>query len=189
MLCVRGLGFNCQCFQCSLFYYAIMIMNKSFHLNNVRTPASFYLTVGVWAMMRGRWGGECSHTPEAPPPPCVCERRRFFWGHIAAAQRLNSLALEWRFSLNYITFDVCENLEPPLVSSCFQETEGICWNVPKINKNTIYRKKIICPIQTNLKINIWWDLLYSSITASLAEQLVTKWFYFLPITSLYLIYK
>lgn len=38
MLCVRGLGFNCQCFQCSLFYYyALMIMNKSFHQKTATT--------------------------------------------------------------------------------------------------------------------------------------------------------
>lgn len=44
----EALGFNCQCFQCSLFYYAIMIMNKSFHLNGVVTPASLYQRASVW---------------------------------------------------------------------------------------------------------------------------------------------
>lgn len=54
MLCVRGLGFNCQCFQCSLFYYAIMIMNKSFHLNSVETTASLYQRVCVIMYVRHR---------------------------------------------------------------------------------------------------------------------------------------
>lgn len=47
MLCVRGLGFNCQCFQCSLFYYAIMIMNKSFHQKTASTCILISATRGA----------------------------------------------------------------------------------------------------------------------------------------------